>query len=532
MSIPQSTIYICENVRLNSRYEHTIYFADRAAQHNYFAGKVVKTFPAYSFIRKSWDLNVAATMEDAASWAYLFFTNSANGKRYYYFIDNIEYVNDGTVKLKLQIDVLQTYLFDFDLLECFVDRQHVADDTRGANTVDEGLECGDLIDNACVDLTGLENLCILILASINPNYSDTGTPVQAMSGMFNGVFSGLSVWAVDSADWGAWGSKLDDLAAAGFLDGITSMWMYPKVLVTLGGENTWGDDVLCKVVQSASVSPVYMSVPFNTASVGGYTPKNNKLLCYPYNFLYCSNNNGGSAVYKYERFNDTAAKFAAYGAVSPDAPVLLVPNNYNGVEKNFDHGIVLGNFPACAWDADVYKMWVAQNQNQQKYDKSMAGVKIAAGAVAGIASAFTGNIAGVAAGAATAFSGASQIGANLAQKRDMEIQPPQARGQFSTNINLAAGKQTYTFYKKSVNAEHAKAIDDYFTMYGYKINRVQKPNIHARKSHTYVKTIGCHIDANLCNEDATKIEAIFDSGVTFWTNGDRIGQYTDDNSTL
>lgn len=534
MSIPQSTIYVC-SVPLNSRYEHTIYFADRTAQHNYFAGKVVATFPAYSFIRKSWDLNVAATMEDAAAWSYLFFKNSANGRTYYYFIDNIEYINDGTVRLKLQIDVIQTYLFgdDVELLPCFVERQHVTNDERGAHTIDEALETGDLIDNECVDLGGIETLCILALASINPNYTETATPVPALSGMYNKVYSGLKVWAIDSADWGAWGAKLEALQAKYGGDGIIAMWMYPKNLVTLGGENEWGDDVLCKIVDSASVNGWNVGAPnFQDNTLNGYPPKNNKLLCYPYNMLYVSNNNGDSCVFKYERFKDAQPSFTVYGAVSPDAPVLLAPNNYNGVDKNFDHAFALGSFPSCAWDADVYKMWLAQNRNQMKLNSATSALSVVGGAVAAIGGLATGNIAAAGAGGLAAISGAKQIASQIAQTKDMEIQPPQARGQFSTNINLVTGKQTYTFYRKTISNENARILDNYFTMYGYKINRVQTPNIHARKSHTYVKTIGCHVKANLCNEDATKIEAIFDNGITFWTDGDRIGEYFDDNSTL
>lgn len=532
MSIPQSTIHVCTGLRLNSRYDHTIYFADLAAQLNYFAGKVVKTFSAYSFIRKTWDLNVAATMEEAASWQYLYFRNSANGKTYFYFIDNIEYVNDGTVRLKLQIDVLQSYLFDFYLLPSFVERQHVTDDTRGKHTVDECLEMGDLIDNETVDFTGIETLCILVLASINPNYADTGTPVPALSGMYNGVFSGLKVWAVNSSEWGAWGAQLDALSEAGFLDGIISMWMYPRALVELGGENTWDDGVLCKVVESFPSAGIGSAVTFNASDVDGYTPKNNKLLTYPFNFLYCSNNAGKSAVYKYERFSGSQATFNLYGAVAPEATVILTPTNYNGVSNNYEHALALGNFPTCAWDADVFKMWLAQNQNQNNLSAVNSMVKVGAGAVAGIASLATGNVVGAAAGVGAMYNGVSQISNLLAQRKDMEIQPPQARGQFSASINIAAGKQTFTFYKKSVNYEHARIIDDFFTMYGYKINRVQLPNYHAREGFTYVKTIGCNVKGDLCNEDLTKIAEIFDHGVTFWTRGDAMCNYTISNNPL
>lgn len=177
-------------------------------------------------------------------------------------------------------------------------------------------------------------------------------------------------------------------------------------------------------------------------------------------------------------------------------------------------------------------MWLAQNRNQLNLGTFTSGAAVVGGAVAAVAGLATGNLAIAGAGAGAAIGGAQKIASTLAQKADMQVQPPQARGNYSSNVNITAGKHTFSFYRKSVSAERAKVIDDYFTMYGYKINRVKTPNIHARKSHTYVKTIGCHIVANLCNEDATKIESIFDNGVTFWTDGDRIGRYTDDNSTL
>lgn len=537
MSIPQSTIYICNNVRLNSRYDHTIYFADQTAQQNYFAGKVVRTFSAYSFIRKTWDLQIGAKMEEADGWSYLYFTNSANGKTYYYFIDNIEYVNDNTVRLKLQIDVLQTYYFEYDLLPCFVERQHTLTDEIGEHTVDESLEVGELTNAREPYAFDIGEMAVLVLATINPNYADTATPIQALSGKYDNVFSGLKVWAVnaDNAEQIAnWGSQLERLSEAGFIDGVVNMWMYPQRLVKLGGENTWGDDDLCKTVNGSAYWDVTLDNwgnPFD-----GYTPKNNKLFTYPYNFLYASNNAGGSAVYRYERSEYNSQpnwiSFRVHGSISPDAATFLYPTDYNGAEHNYEEGLTLGSFPTCAWDSDTYKMWLAQNQNQQAHANQSALITAGAGAAAAVGSAVTGNIAGAVGGLGVAYSGLKQIQALNAQKADMSIQPPQARGQFSSNINMAMGRQTFTFYFKCLSKENARIVDDFFTMYGYKLNRVQQPRTNARKSFTYVKTIGCHVNSYLCNEDALKIEAIFDKGITFWKNGDRIGQYTDDNSPL
>lgn len=555
MSTPQSVINICSGVRLDNRYEHSIYFADATAQQEYFAGKVVKTFPAYSYLRKSWPLQVQATMEEARSWSYLYFRNGT-GKYYYYFINQIEYKNDNMVELALELDVIQTYLFDFEMLECFVERQHTETDEVGEHTLDEGLDVGELRETHPENWTGLNDMCILILSTINPNYSDTDKPVDALGSMYDNVFSGLSVWAVDATQWANWSNKLNDLASAGFVDGIVAMWMYPKNCIVLGGENTWTDDVLCKVVKGCTYAHDKFTYSQAVELVGGIVPKNKKLLCYPYRFLYATNNQGGSAVYRFEKFTDPSKPvFRVKGSISPDATIKMYPAGYNGVsyvykeggdtqgydiDGNYDRGLTLGNYPSCAWDADVYKLWLAQNQNQLQHSMDTAGLAIAGGAVTAVASLAMGNVGGAVGGAGAVIGGAQQIGALMAQKADMAIQPPQSRGAFSSNVNIVAGAHTFTFYTKGVDYEHAKAIDDFFTMYGYKLNRVQKPNLCARPAFTYVKTVGCNISGKtgypykngpqFCTEDRIKITSIFDHGITFWVDGDRIADYSQNNT--
>lgn len=529
MSTPQATIYVCSGVRLDSRYEHSIYFASKSAQEEYFAGKVVKTFSAYSYLRKTWPLQVQASMEEAKTWSYLYFHNGT-GKIYYYFINNVEYLNNGSIELTLELDVIQTYLFDFTLLPSFIERQHTASDELGEHTIDEGLELGDFVVNKSADMQIYENLCIMVLSTFNPNYAETVNPVPALSGMYNGVFSGLKVWAVPSSRWGEWGAQLDKLSEAGFIDGIVAMWMYPQNMVKLGGENNWSDDVLCKIVDQCETGVGSVSMA-TEGKVDGYAPKNNKLFSYPFNFLYVTNNAGASAVYRYERCKNFGAfNFNTYGAVSPDAGLKIAPTDYNGAAVNFDEGLHLGDFPSCAWNADMYKLWLAQNRNQHALTEKTATVSAVAGMGAMIGGIMTGNVMGAVGGGATAYGAGMQIAGLMAQKRDAAIQPGQARGSFSTSLNTSAGKQTFSVYRKTVDAEHARAIDDYFTMYGYRLNRVQTPNIHARPAFTYVKTVGCNMQGNLCNADLNRIQSIFDKGLTFWVNGDKVADYSQDNT--
>lgn len=533
MSAPEAIINICSGVRLDNRYEHSIYFADAGAQLEYFAGKVVHTFSAYSYLRKSWDIQVQATMEQARSWSYLYFRNGS-GKYYFYFINQIEYINPNSVKLFLELDVVQTYLEEIKagLLPSFIVRQHTTSDELGEHTVDEGLELGDFVINKTTDLQLYEKLCILVMTTFNPNYAEVENPVPAMSGVYNGVFSGLKVWAIPSSRWVDWGAQLDALSSAGFIDGIITMWMYPQSMVNLYDEESWDDeDTICKIVESCVGVDTFIDMS-TEGKVDGYEPKNNKLFSYPFNFLYLSNNSGASATYRYERCDRGfgAFDFRVFGGVTPDAGVKIAPLNYNGAGLNFEEGLFLGDFPSCAWDADMFKLWLAQNRNQHQLTETAGTIGAIAGLGVMTGSIMSGNMMGTVGGLTTAYTSAMQVETLMAQKRDSAIQPNQARGTFSSSVNTTAGKQTFTAYRKTVDAEHARAIDDYLTMYGYKLNVVQKPNINARSAFTYVKTIGCQLQSTMCTEDVVKIENIFDKGVTFWQNGDRIADYSQTNT--
>ncbi len=543
--MPDTKIYICENVRLNSKYEHSIYFPTATAQREYFAGKVVKTFSAYTYYRRYWERRVEATIEEAKNWNYLFLTNTAGSTEYqYYFINRIEYINENTVALHLELDVIQTYLFKMNLLPCFVERQHTVTDELGENTIDEGLDVGEYVNNNRYDVDDLKDLSVMALCtvdiSVNPVADDNGdnkygSPCYAT--VRNKIFNGMGVFASELNDYNHISETLSILDNS-HPDAMVAMWMYPTALITTDPDQT--EQKGFKRVTNAN--PALLYEVNRPTTLNGYTPKNKKLYNYPYSLLYATNNAGATGVYRWELFDTSSVKgsFRIRGAFTPDGGAKLIPQNYKGVEDNADESLVLSGFPSCAWSSDEYKIWLAQNRNQQAQAIESANVSAALGVGGGLVSMVAGLATmnplmiagGVGAAVHSGVSGYQQIESIMAQKEDRSIQPPQARGSFSSNINIVDGCHTFSFYDRCIRGEYAKQIDDYFTMYGYKINRVQVPNLHARSNHTYIKTVGCHVAGNLNNEDITKIESVFNNGVTFWTNGDTIGNYSADNRTL
>lgn len=524
MSNPQTTIYLCSGVRLNNDYQHTIWFGSQTEQLNYFSSKVKKTLTNYTYVRKSWTLKVEATMETARTWNYLYFRNGS-GKYYFYFINNIEYINDNTVELFIEMDVMQTYLTDYHLSECFVEREHSATDEVGDNIIEEGLEVGEIDTYSVEEITDLNSMCILILSTLNLVATTEETKVTALGGMYDNVYCGMSVYACNVSDALKLSEKIVELDTWGYSECIFNIWMYPKSLVQLAPGYTWESTSLLKHVYQTT--PIEYAISRNTQLKKSYTPKNKKLLTHPYNFLYVSNNVGGCAVFKYEYFtNPETVTFRISGSISPEGATKLMPTAYKcGFMENVEEGLSGAPYPCCAWNSDTYKLWLAQNQNAQKMGYVSSGVSM----VGGVISMATGNVIG---GAGMVVGGMVNIANTIAQKKDMEVQPPQAKGNHSGSVNLANGFPLFTIYRKCIDTERAKIIDDFFTMFGYKTLRVKVPNRKVRESFTYTKTQNCHATGNLCTDDLRKIESIYNNGVTFWVNGDSIGNYTLSNNCL
>lgn len=556
MGTPASTISICAGVNLNNKYDHTIRFTNVSQQNVYFAQHVVKEYTDYTYLRRNWSIKVQADIGEARTWSYLFFTNPTvwvNGspKKFYYFINSVEYVNDNTVELFLEMDVIQTYLFEWNLNPCFVEREHSVTDEVGENTIDEGLDVGEYITRHKESINLSNDMLIMVAASINIDeyYKTNGGTEDTVLGTNHGnLFGGFGVYATPISWWDELAGALHFLNTKGKIDTVFNIWQYPAELVRLKPQADGVDYVLNRQVEGVTPFDWYTNItPYGDPSIDGYVVKNKKLLQYPYVFLYATNNAGGSAIYRYEKFITPETGYPTFlidGNIGADGVVKLTPCFYNGELKNDEEGLVMGNFPVCSWNNDTYKMWLAQNQNTQTMGYVTAGAKIVGGVAAiglGIAGTSTG--VGAVAGATSASagvgmltSGATDIANMLSQKKDREIEPPQAKGSLSGSFNATNKLYRFDIMHKCIDATHAKMIDDFFTLYGYACRQVKVPNISSRPTFNYVKTIGSNVTGNFGNEDVAKINAIFDHGITFWhiqsgtDYGVRIGDYDQDNT--
>ena len=111
----------------------------------------------------------------------------------------------------------------------------------------------------------------------------------------------------------------------------------------------------------------------------------------------------------------------------------------------------------------------------------------------------------------------SAVAGTVARTYEASLMPNRSGGsQGYGATSVYRGEYGFRFYSVTCREEFAKLIDKYFDMFGYKINRVQVPNIKARPYYTYVKTKGSTILGNMPSDSVREIRQIFDRGVTFW----------------
>ena len=148
MAIPTGQIYLLENVFINNKYEHTVDFESAEEQFAFWHSFSKKEYPNCRYIRKKEApfIVVEANLDEILSVNYLMFRNKEDGKMYYAFVTRKEYAADKTTYLYFEIDVLQTYMFDYKFMPSYVLREHqdrwTADHKPIYSRVAEDLEYG------------------------------------------------------------------------------------------------------------------------------------------------------------------------------------------------------------------------------------------------------------------------------------------------------------------------------------------------------------------------------------------------------
>lgn len=565
---PNSDIEFFANLSLSPDYQDTLFFESVSAKNSYFNAleypyKIAYAHSCY-YVRENRNMvRVEIPMSTLIGAEYMRFKNTLfENKWWYAFVVDVNYINNNTTEVTFQMDYIMSWMGEFYLNECYVERQHTLTDNIGDNITDENLAIGEYVTNKRKRILGDDGNI-----NINsPNYweylilvSPGGTYVPYSHG---GLYSGFAFESVRGlTNTSDLEDKITEITESTFIPWSTDPEKIQgiQIIPSAFSPTQFWDNTLPYFGEQGPYE-YEENLDIRHTNLDGYEPKNNKLYTFPFNFLRITNGEGSEHVYKYEFFKDRpnnlnvqAIRFNAVGLCGVKAEIALIPLNYKLGEHLkdetastepvgykypcYEEQLTMMGFPQVAWSVDTFKAYFAQYMSGVAIETTNIAEDYGKSQLLNYLNNDTGSmefLTGRVTGEISAISKLAKEAVEPVVKSSIAsaIKPRLLRGRATTDLMVALLDKDFYAHYTSINAKSAEIIDNYFTMFGYADKTVHQPSMNARPHWTYVKTIGCKITCACPASDAEVIENAFNRGVRFWKNHTEIGNYSLDNSPI
>lgn len=562
---PDTNVRILRDVYLDTSQVNTIYFSSPTTQYNYFSSKTKYNLSNQSYQRTgNGVIRVNLLADNLYDCTYMMFQNNAYGNKWFYaFITEVEYVNNVTANIYYELDDVQTWLAEMTLMPCMIERTHIPtiEDTIGANINPEPFalmeyvyDLGGTTANALVRLYD----CNLVIQICDAGDSAT------FGDEYDRNFSGASLFIFE------FGTSSDIPPIINFLtqyvqrpDAVLGMYLVPKTMCPTYDPNTHKPGTGATGKNYSGVLAWKLN---GTEDFGdNFVPKNKKLYTYPYNLCQVLTPDGQKMSLRFEFCNNLEARVNVEGTFTTPVQVIVRPTNYKGYgvvdlslnKSCYDECLTISNFPLCSWVNDYYSSWVSQNALPLAVGTALTVGGLLAG---GMNPSYTYELTDAGKvvqskiqhfmsldpekqkhakwfkeGQPTDGTTASDMAVSalpnainaLQQMYVASIHADTFRGNANNNnVDIAHGNTAVYSHRAHIPSQQARMIDDYFEKYGYAIGKIQTPVRNQRAHWTYIKTQGCVIHGRCPASVIAKVESLYNRGITWWNNGDEIGDYT------
>lgn len=542
-----SELILCQGIKLDKDFVNVLSY-DESSMVTLCRNNMIATSKNYAILDPTVNsIDISLPYASCIYANYIAFKNPHYGNKWYFaFVDKVRYVSNNCTTIEFTVDVFSTWYSSMTIGQAFIEREHVDDDTVGLHTIEEGLETGDYIIKGCSRVTDKLGAANYIVA-VNKYLSDHGMGDMPSQSIYGNLFSGY-VYLYFNSD-----TQVRNLIKAyngwGQIDSIINIFTIGGNMLSLTPTkhtiDSWGSGDLdvYYIEVPASIRPISIETniqyQLNTV-IDGYTPKNNKLLCFPYQYLAINNNAGNEVIYKYEESLNNTPTFNIEGVICPGCSIKLYPTNYKRYDaiqypndphlypKEYNLGLTAGKMPNCSWSTDAYTNWLTQNAVNEKFEDINFGYS---------------QFKNLPSEGSANFKSGGEIVENylslqldrLQRRKNAEFIPNQTRGNSNAG-DVAYSANILTFYASviTIKAEYARIIDNFFSRYGYCVNAIKTPNILSRTKFNYIK-VGAGdelVHGNIPASDLEQINRIFRRGTTIFHDYTTFGDYTQTNSIV
>lgn len=408
--IPETEVHLLTNVPFNLTYNNVMDFNTPTEQITYFLNKTKYVFDKLTYQRvTSSTIKLDINYNDLLDVNYLIFKNdSVKNKWFFAFITDYEFISESTTKITYQLDVFQTYLFDYEFQSSYVEREHTKrfndDSTPVINTLDEGLAYGsDYITTNIKQYEQLEGIIWAIIVSKvdlrsvpNKNYGGSnvsniptplyyyGVPISA-NGNNIGNFSinGTKVSTIQDI-WNLFTTNSD------FVGSIVSMYYtsyVPFVVTKESDVSIRVDNRAGNLIEFAGLTVLkFTGIKWGTLSptifenIYEQFPKyeESKLYMYPYSLIEITNFKGETFTLKMENMSkvlgfENKLDLVILSSLGISPKTAIIPRNYlnntifadNNMDtiNSLDYGIIDNDVSDIPIVDDYTASYIQANKN-------------------------------------------------------------------------------------------------------------------------------------------------------------------------
>lgn len=608
MAIPSGEIYLLKNAPLTATYEHTIDFKDKSEQFSYLLSFKKYTLENYTYIRKEREyISINMSVAELDDINYLLF-RSADGERLYYaFVIDKVYVAPKTTNIYFSIDVMQTYMFDYEFKESYIKQAHVdrwnAEHKPIYSKTEEGLDYGTeysiesafkleqsiVIKWLLVSMTDYSELAKGgwvteggTLHPASPSFAsflvpllltkegasvpqDDGRAVFVNYTNTDGTQTNVQVmsynWFLHLMFTSALGNYVKTVSLLTYNPFIESeviesekITVNFKTSVACGTTTfqdvglpmvcvLWADENLLKGAKTLARADwnvgledsLPTSAQWEEVKKNPYTTKRDKrfeskLLCAPYRYNLLTDWRNDPVVLKNEYMTTDKIEVKFSYALSHNAPFRFWIKDYKKDPVGRNSSLVQIMAPDFPVISDAYYTYMLENKNT--IEANLTNAKIGA-ATSTLMSAGNGAMSGAMSGGgwgALAGAGAGLLNGTIqgvtnvsalvrsenALQKDLNAKPSIVINSNDSSFNILDDNADVNFYRMRICCENEAILAEIFNMSGYKVNRVEKPNLRSRTRFNYIQTVGANIVGSFSQADLLKIKEIYDKGITIW----------------
>lgn len=392
-----TSIKLC-NVTWDQSYRDIVRFKDKDARDAYLDGLEGVEFREASYTRANAPVNLHIPFNRASRFNYMIVNNdySFDDKRkWYYFIQGVEYVNANVTRFYIALDVWQSFCYDVRFGRAYVERGHIGianerqmeDGGRPYLDIPEGLDLGGrtsiaasasfkFMENAWAANQDPVGVMVVSTTSLLEKPGDKFNPsLNTAEGSYtNGLPNGVGVYYFKTAS-----DFLSFMRIASSYpwvsQGVVGIWLVPNSMVqadadgarpVLGGEGAAaeGNVSVYRVNDASQYQHRYIVHGFRQ-DLMKYVPRRyhnlRKLTIYPYMMYELTARDGSSLIYEpqYIWSEDLDVREETWAGM-PNPQARFYFEYYAGGEE-YNAAINIQDWPKLAMVNNNSSMYVAQN---------------------------------------------------------------------------------------------------------------------------------------------------------------------------